>query len=178
LAVRDAPGHLKGGQFDLKRITSGWSEKLQGALAKGYDGMRVSGNAFWMEASHWKAFCEYEQEFDRSPAGHKMIVCILEIKFESVTIDMLGRARRVRIGRENTMIVGGAGAKKDIEAPVRQIRQQIDETASHYDREKLQERLAKLVGGVAIIRVGGATEVEVRERRDRVDDNIFTTCPS
>jgi chaperonin GroEL len=107
--------------------------------------------------------------------GGQVISEDLGIKLESVTIDMLGRARRVRIEREHTTIVGGAGAKKDIEARVRQIRQQIDETASDYDREKLQERLAKLVGGVAIIRVGGATEVEVKERKDRVDDAVHAT---
>jgi len=109
------------------------------------------------------------------PTGGQVISEDLGIKLESVTIDMLGRARRVRIEREHTTIVGGAGAKKDIEARVRQIRQQIDETASDYDREKLQERLAKLVGGVAIIRVGGATEVEVKERKDRVDDAVHAT---
>jgi chaperonin GroEL len=107
--------------------------------------------------------------------GGQVISEDLGIKLESVTVDMLGRARRVRIEREHTTIVGGAGAKKDIEARVRQIRQQIDETASDYDREKLQERLAKLVGGVAIIRVGGATEVEVKERKDRVDDAVHAT---
>jgi chaperonin GroEL len=107
--------------------------------------------------------------------GGQVISEDLGIKLESVTIDMLGRARRVRIEREHTTIVGGAGAKKDIEARVRQIRQQIDETTSDYDREKLQERLAKLVGGVAIIRVGGATEVEVKERKDRVDDAVHAT---
>jgi len=107
--------------------------------------------------------------------GGQVISEDMGIKLESVTIDMLGRARRVRIEREHTTIVGGAGAKKDIEARVRQIRQQIDETASDYDREKLQERLAKLVGGVAIIRVGGATEVEVKERKDRVDDAVHAT---
>jgi chaperonin GroEL len=107
--------------------------------------------------------------------GGQVISEDLGIKLESVTINMLGRARRVRIERENTTIVGGAGAKKDIEARVRQIRQQIEETTSDYDREKLQERLAKLVGGVAIIRVGGATEVEVKERKDRVDDAVHAT---
>jgi chaperonin GroEL len=107
--------------------------------------------------------------------GGQVISEDLGIKLESVTIDMLGRARRVRIEREHTTIVGGAGAKKDIEARVRLIRQQIDETASDYDREKLQERLAKLVGGVAIILVGGATEVEVKERKDRVDDAVHAT---
>jgi chaperonin GroEL (HSP60 family) len=85
---------------------------------------------------------------------------------ENVTLDMLGRARHVRIERENTTIVDGAGKKKDIEARIRQIKQQIEETTSDYDREKLQERLAKLAGGVAVIRVGGATEVEVKTRGD------------
>jgi chaperonin GroEL (HSP60 family) len=85
---------------------------------------------------------------------------------ENVTLDMLGRARYVRIERENTTIVDGAGKKKDIEARIRQIKQQIEETTSDYDREKLQERLAKLAGGVAVIRVGGATEVEVKTRGD------------
>jgi chaperonin GroEL len=107
--------------------------------------------------------------------GGQVISEDIGIKLESVTIDMLGRARRVRIERENTTIVGGAGNKKDIEARVKQIKQQIEETTSDYDREKLQERLAKLVGGVAIIRVGGATEVEVKERKDRVDDAVHAT---
>src|SRR5262245_60586644 len=97
------------------------------------------------------------------------------IKLENVTTDMLGRARRVRIERETTTIVDGAGKKKDIEARIRQIRQQIEETTSDYDREKLQARLAKLAGGVAVIRVGGATEVEVKERKDRVDDALHAT---
>jgi chaperonin GroEL len=97
------------------------------------------------------------------------------IRLENVTMDMLGRARRVRIEREHTTIVDGAGKKKDIEARIRQIRQQIEETTSDYDREKLQERLAKLAGGVAVIRVGGATEVEVKERKDRVDDALHAT---
>jgi chaperonin GroEL len=99
----------------------------------------------------------------------------LGIKLESVTIDMLGTAKRVIIDKENTTIVGGAGKKKDIEARCTQIRQQIEDTTSDYDREKLQERLAKLAGGVAIIRVGGATEVEVKERKDRVDDAMHAT---
>jgi chaperonin GroEL len=99
----------------------------------------------------------------------------LGIRLETVTMDMLGGARRVRIDREHTTIVGGAGPKKIIEARVRQIRQQIEEATSDYDREKLQERLAKLVGGVAVIRVGGATEVEVKERKDRVEDAVHAT---
>ena len=94
----------------------------------------------------------------------------LGIKLENVTLDMLGKAKRVRIEKENTTIIDGSGKKTDIAARVNQIRQQIEETTSDYDKEKLQERLAKLAGGVAVIRVGGATEVEVKERKDRVDD--------
>jgi chaperonin GroEL len=92
-----------------------------------------------------------------------------------VTLNMLGRAKRVRIEKENTTIVAGAGKKKDIESRVNQIKAQIEETSSDYDREKLQERLAKLAGGVAVIRVGGATEVEVKEKKDRVDDALNAT---
>jgi chaperonin GroEL len=99
----------------------------------------------------------------------------LGIKLESVTIDMLGRAKRVRIDKENTTIVDGTGKKKDIEARVNQIKAQIEETTSDYDKEKLQERLAKLAGGVAVIKVGGATEIEVKERKDRVDDALNAT---
>ncbi len=99
----------------------------------------------------------------------------LGIKLENVTLDMLGRAKKVRIDKENTTIVDGAGKKKDIEARVQQIKAQIEETTSDYDREKLQERLAKLAGGVAVIRVGGATEVEVKEKKDRVDDAMHAT---
>jgi chaperonin GroEL len=99
----------------------------------------------------------------------------LGIKLEHVTLDMLGRAKRVRVEKENTTIVDGAGKKKDIEARVAQIKLQVEETTSDYDREKLQERLAKLAGGVAVIRVGGATEVEVKERKDRVDDALNAT---
>jgi chaperonin GroEL len=99
----------------------------------------------------------------------------LGIKLENVTLAMLGQAKRVTIEKENTTIVDGAGKKKDIEARCNQIRAQIDETTSDYDREKLQERLAKLAGGVAVIRVGGATEVEVKERKDRVDDAMHAT---
>ncbi len=97
------------------------------------------------------------------------------IKLESVTIAMLGRAKKVTIDKENTTIVDGAGQKTDIEARVKQIKAQIEETTSDYDREKLQERLAKLAGGVAVIKVGGATEVEVKERKDRVDDALHAT---
>src|SRR5689334_14776281 len=99
----------------------------------------------------------------------------LGIKLENVTLDMLGRAKRVRIEKENTTIVDGAGKKKDIEGRCNQIRAQIEETTSDYDKEKLQERLAKLAGGVAVIRVGGATEVEVKERKDLVDDAMNAT---
>jgi chaperonin GroEL len=88
---------------------------------------------------------------------------------------MLGRARKVVIDKENTTIVHGAGKKKDIESRVGQIKAQIEETTSDYDREKLQERLAKLAGGVAVIRVGGATEVEVKEKKDRVEDALNAT---
>src|SRR5262245_61761751 len=99
----------------------------------------------------------------------------LGMKLESVTLAMLGRAKKVIMEKEKTTIVDGAGKKKDIEARVGQIKQQIEETTSDYDREKLQERLAELAGGVAVIRVGGATEVEVKERKDRVDDAMHAT---
>ena len=99
----------------------------------------------------------------------------LGIKLENVTLEMLGRAKRVRIEKENTTIIDGAGQKKDIEARVGQIKAQIEETTSDYDREKLQERLAKLAGGVAVIRVGGSTEIEVKEKKDRVDDAMHAT---
>jgi chaperonin GroEL len=99
----------------------------------------------------------------------------LGIKLENVTLEMLGRAKRVRVEKENTTIIDGAGKKKDIEGRVGQIKAQIEETTSDYDKEKLQERLAKLAGGVAVIKVGGATEVEVKERKDRVDDALNAT---
>ncbi|ASY61858.1 Heat shock protein 60 family chaperone GroEL [Sinorhizobium sojae CCBAU 05684] len=99
----------------------------------------------------------------------------LGIKLENVTLDMLGRAKKVSISKENTTIVDGAGQKADIEGRVGQIKAQIEETTSDYDREKLQERLAKLAGGVAVIRVGGATEVEVKEKKDRIDDALNAT---
>ncbi len=99
----------------------------------------------------------------------------LGIKLENVTLNMLGRAKRVKIDKDDTTIIDGAGAKKDIEARVKQIKAQIEETTSDYDKEKLQERLAKLAGGVAIIKVGGATEVEVKERKDRVEDALHAT---
>src|SRR5215203_4069 len=99
----------------------------------------------------------------------------LGIKLENVTLDMLGRAKKVSISKENTTIVAGAGKRKEIEGRVSQIKQQIEETTSDYDREKLQERLAKLAGGVAVIRIGGLTEVEVKEKKDRVDDALNAT---
>ena len=107
--------------------------------------------------------------------GGTMIAEDLGIKLENVTLQMLGKAKRVRIEKENTTIIDGAGAKKDIEGRIAQIKAQIEETTSDYDKEKLQERLAKLAGGVAVIRVGGATEVEVKEKKDRVDDALNAT---
>src|SRR5574337_906624 len=107
--------------------------------------------------------------------GGTMIAEDLGIKLENVNIQMLGKAKRVRIEKENTTIINGARKKSDIEARVAQIKAQIEETTSDYDREKLQERLAKLAGGVAVIRVGGATEVEVKEKKDRVDDALNAT---
>ncbi|PLL14087.1 chaperonin GroEL [Tabrizicola sp. TH137] len=107
--------------------------------------------------------------------GGQVISDDLGMKLESVTIDMLGRAKKISINKDNTTIVDGAGDKKEIEARVGQIRNQIEETTSDYDREKLQERVAKLAGGVAVIRVGGMTEVEVKERKDRVDDALNAT---
>ena len=105
----------------------------------------------------------------------QMIAEDLGVKLEKVTLDMLGRAKRVRIEKDDTTIIGGAGAKKDIEGRVAQLKAQIEETTSDYDKEKLQERLAKLSGGVAVIRVGGSTEVEVKEKKDRVDDAVNAT---
>jgi len=107
--------------------------------------------------------------------GGQVISEDLGIKLENVTLDMLGTAKKVRIEKENTTIIDGAGKKKDIEGRCTQLRAQIEETTSDYDKEKLQERLAKLAGGVAIIRVGGATEIEVKERKDRVDDAMHAT---
>src|SRR6266704_1474203 len=107
--------------------------------------------------------------------GGTMISADLGIKLENVKLDMLGRAKKVVVEKENTTIVKGAGKKADLEGRCTQLRAQIDETASDYDKEKLQERLAKLAGGVAIIRVGGSTEVEVKERKDRVDDAMHAT---
>ena len=107
--------------------------------------------------------------------GGQLISDDLGMKLESVTLKMLGRAKKVVIDKENTTIVNGAGKKPDIEARVNQIKAQVEETTSDYDREKLQERLAKLAGGVAIIRVGGATEIEVKEKKDRVEDALNAT---
>jgi chaperonin GroEL len=107
--------------------------------------------------------------------GGTMIAEDLGIKLENVTLQMLGKAKRVRIEKENTTIINGAGKKADIEGRIGQIKAQIEETTSDYDKEKLQERLAKLAGGVAVIRVGGATEVEVKEKKDRVDDALNAT---
>ena len=107
--------------------------------------------------------------------GGQVISEDIGIKLENVTIDMLGRAKAVSIDKDNTTIVGGAGKKSDITARCEQIRKQIGETESDYDREKLQERLAKIAGGVAVIKVGGATEVEVKEKKDRVDDSLHAT---
>jgi chaperonin GroEL len=105
----------------------------------------------------------------------QMIAEDLGVKLENVTLQMLGKAKRVRIEKENTTIINGAGKKADIEGRVAQIKAQIEETTSDYDKEKLQERLAKLAGGVAVIRVGGATEIEVKEKKDRVDDALNAT---
>jgi chaperonin GroEL len=110
-----------------------------------------------------------------SLTGGQVISEDLGIKLENVTLDMLGKAKKVRIEKENTTIIDGAGKKKDIQGRITQLKAQIEETTSDYDKEKLQERLAKLAGGVAIIRVGGATEVEVKERKDRVEDAMHAT---
>ncbi|HEV2100868.1 MAG TPA: chaperonin GroEL [Stellaceae bacterium] len=107
--------------------------------------------------------------------GGQVISEDLGIKFENVTLDMLGHAKKVRIDKENTTIIDGAGKKEEIQGRLAQLRAQIEEATSDYDKEKLQERLAKLAGGVAIIRVGGSTEVEVKERKDRVDDAVHAT---
>jgi chaperonin GroEL len=107
--------------------------------------------------------------------GGQLISEDLGIKLENVTVQMLGRAKKVIIEKEKTTIVGGAGKRKEIDARVGQIKAQIEETTSDYDKEKLQERLAKLAGGVAVIRVGGATEVEVKEKKDRVEDALNAT---
>jgi chaperonin GroEL len=110
-----------------------------------------------------------------SLTGGHLVSEDLGVKLENITLDMLGKAKKVRIDKENTTIIGGAGKKKDIEGRIAQLRAQIEETTSDYDKEKLQERLAKLAGGVAIIRVGGASEVEVKERKDRVEDAMHAT---
>jgi chaperonin GroEL len=107
--------------------------------------------------------------------GGSLIAEDLGIKLENVTLAMLGRANRVSIDKDNTTIVGGAGGKTDIEARIKQIKAQIEETTSDYDKEKLEERLAKLAGGVAVIKAGGATEVEVKERKDRIEDALHAT---
>ena len=107
--------------------------------------------------------------------GGQVISEDLGIKLENVGLNMLGRAKKVSISKENTTIIDGAGKKAEIQGRVAQIKQQIEETTSDYDKEKLQERLAKLAGGVAVIRVGGATEVEVKEKKDRVDDALNAT---
>ncbi|MGD1015980.1 MAG: chaperonin GroEL [Roseiarcus sp.] len=107
--------------------------------------------------------------------GGTMIAEDLGVKLENVTLQMLGKAKRVRIEKEDTTIVDGAGAKKDIDGRIAQIKAQIEDTTSDYDKEKLQERLAKLSGGVAVIRVGGSTEVEVKEKKDRVEDALHAT---
>jgi len=107
--------------------------------------------------------------------GGTMVAEDLGIKLESVTLDMLGKAKKVTITKEDTVIVDGAGEKAGIEARIGQIKAQIADTTSDYDKEKLQERLAKLAGGVAVVRVGGATEIEVKERKDRVDDALNAT---
>ena len=107
--------------------------------------------------------------------GGQVISDDLGIKFESVTLDMLGHAKKVRIDKENTTIIDGAGKKEEIQGRLAQLRAQIEEATSDYDKEKLQERLAKLAGGVAIIRVGGSTEIQVKERRDRVEDAMHAT---
>ncbi len=107
--------------------------------------------------------------------GGQVISEDLGIKLENVTLEMLGRAKKVRVEKENTTIVDGSGKKPEIQARINQIKAQIEETTSDYDREKLQERLAKLAGGVAVIKVGGATEIEVKERKDRVDDALNAT---
>merc|ERR1712146_243780 len=107
--------------------------------------------------------------------GGELISEDLGIKLDNVSLEMLGTAKRIEITKEETTIIDGAGSKDDISARCNQIRAQIEETTSDYDKEKLQERLAKLAGGVAVIKVGGATEVEVKERKDRVDDAMHAT---
>ncbi len=107
--------------------------------------------------------------------GGQVISEELGIKLENVTLDMLGTAKKVEITKENTTVINGAGSKADIDSRIGQIKSQIEETTSDYDKEKLQERLAKLAGGVAVINVGGGSEIEVKERKDRVDDALNAT---
>ena len=107
--------------------------------------------------------------------GGQVVSEDLGIKLENVSVDMLGQAKRVSMTKDDTTIIGGSGKKGDVEGRCGQIRAQIEETSSDYDQEKLQERLAKLAGGVAVIKVGGATEIEVKERKDRVDDALNST---
>src|SRR6202012_963480 len=107
--------------------------------------------------------------------GGQVISTDIGIKLENVTLQMLGTAKKVRLTKDDTTVIDGAGKKKDIEARLAQLRTQIDETTSDYDKEKLQERLAKLAGGVAVLNIGGATEVEVKERKDRVEDALNST---
>ncbi len=107
--------------------------------------------------------------------GGKMIAEDLGIKLENITLDDLGRAKRITVDKDNTTLIDGAGSQKDIQARVKQIRAQIEETTSDYDKEKLQERLAKLVGGVAVINVGAATETEMKEKKARVEDALNAT---
>ena len=107
--------------------------------------------------------------------GGQVISEDLGVKLESVKITDLGSCKKIKVDKDNSTVVGGSGKKSDIEARCNQIRQQVEETTSDYDKEKLQERLAKLAGGVAVIKVGGATEVEVKERKDRVEDALNST---
>src|SRR6185295_3600844 len=107
--------------------------------------------------------------------GGRLIAEELGIKLENVTLKDMGRAKRITVDKDNTTIIDGAGKKSDIEGRIKQIRNQVEETTSDYDREKLQERLAKLVGGVAVIRVGAATEVEMKEKKARVEDAMHAT---
>ncbi|MBT3292418.1 MAG: chaperonin GroEL, partial [Victivallales bacterium] len=107
--------------------------------------------------------------------GGQLVSEDLGIKLDNLSLDMLGTAKRVVINKEDTIVIDGAGKKNDIASRCKQIRQQVEDTSSDYDKEKLQERLAKLAGGVAVIKVGGATEIEVKERKDRVDDALNAT---
>src|ERR1700732_1090912 len=147
-----------------KRSPRSWSTKLRG-------GLKVAAAKAPGFGDRRKAMLE---DLAILSAG-QLISEELGIKLENVTPQMLGRAKRVHIDKESTTIIDGAGEKKDIEARIAQIKAQIEETTSDYDREKLQERLAKLAGGVAVIRVGGATEVEVKEKKARVEDALNAT---